>query len=234
MRPDPWADPGGLGLRPSTAVSSEPCHDCRRRSPSPFWTAPLQNGLIDQGRLVAAFQAWTRDKGKSLADQLVARGDLDADACAGLEAIVALHVKKHGEVEPQPGRSPRPTAPSGTKPRWFSPFSRWNKGKGSSVSGLFQDGLLRHWSKNTSGHFATESRRRFDLRRRMIQVKITLVYKANFRRSYPRWRPVSTRGLKRPNLAPLSSPSRGGRQDETAARRRAETAGAAVLDEERT
>ena len=64
-----------------------------------FGLLALQNGLIDQGALVAAFQAWTRDKSRSLADQLVARGDLDADACAGLEAIVALHVKKHGDVE---------------------------------------------------------------------------------------------------------------------------------------
>ena len=45
----------------------------------------LQNGLVDQGALVVAFQAWTRDKARSLADQLVARGDLDADARAGLE-----------------------------------------------------------------------------------------------------------------------------------------------------
>ena len=45
----------------------------------------LQNGLIDQGALVAAFQAWTRDKSRSLADPLVARVDLDADARAGLE-----------------------------------------------------------------------------------------------------------------------------------------------------
>jgi eukaryotic-like serine/threonine-protein kinase len=64
-----------------------------------FGLLALQNGLIDQGALVAAFQAWIRDKTRSLADQLVARGDLDADACAGLEAIVALHVKKHGDVE---------------------------------------------------------------------------------------------------------------------------------------
>ena len=64
-----------------------------------FGLLALQNGLIDQGALVAAFQAWTRDKSRSLADQLVARGDLDADARAGLEAIVALHVKKHGDVE---------------------------------------------------------------------------------------------------------------------------------------
>ena len=64
-----------------------------------FGLLALQNGLIDQGQLILAFQAWTRDKTRSLADQLVARGDLDADACAGLEAIVALHVKKHGDVE---------------------------------------------------------------------------------------------------------------------------------------
>jgi hypothetical protein len=50
-----------------------------------FGLLALQVGLIDQGTLVAAFQAWTRDKSRSLADQLVARGDRDADACAGLE-----------------------------------------------------------------------------------------------------------------------------------------------------
>jgi eukaryotic-like serine/threonine-protein kinase len=78
-----------------------------------FGLLALQNGLIDQGALVAAFQAWTRDKARSLADQLVARGDLDADARAGLEAIVALHVKKHGDVEHSlaavpANRQPRP------------------------------------------------------------------------------------------------------------------------------
>ena len=50
-----------------------------------FRLLALQNGLIDQGALVAAFQAWARDKARSPADQLVARGELDADACAGLE-----------------------------------------------------------------------------------------------------------------------------------------------------
>jgi eukaryotic-like serine/threonine-protein kinase len=45
----------------------------------------LQTGIIDQGQLMVAFQAWTRDKSGSLADQVVARGDREADACAGLE-----------------------------------------------------------------------------------------------------------------------------------------------------
>ena len=44
-----------------------------------FGLLALQNGLIDQGQLVAAFQAWTRDKARPLADHLVARGDLDAE-----------------------------------------------------------------------------------------------------------------------------------------------------------
>jgi eukaryotic-like serine/threonine-protein kinase len=55
--------------------------------------------LINQGQLVAAFQAWTLDKGRSLADQLLGRGDLDAKQRAGVETTVALHVKKHGNVE---------------------------------------------------------------------------------------------------------------------------------------
>jgi hypothetical protein len=49
-----------------------------------FGLLALQDGLIDQGALVA-FQAGTRDKARSLADQLVDRGDLGADACDGLE-----------------------------------------------------------------------------------------------------------------------------------------------------
>jgi tRNA A-37 threonylcarbamoyl transferase component Bud32/dipeptidyl aminopeptidase/acylaminoacyl peptidase len=56
----------------------------------------LQNGLIDQVQLIAAFQAWTRDKSRSLAEHLVSRGDLDAEQRSGVEAMVALHLKKHG------------------------------------------------------------------------------------------------------------------------------------------
>ena len=64
-----------------------------------FGLLALQNGLIDQGQLVAAFHAWTRDKARGLADHLVSRGDLDADQCAGVEAMVGLHLKKHGDLE---------------------------------------------------------------------------------------------------------------------------------------
>ncbi len=61
-----------------------------------FGLLALQNGLIDQVQLVAAFQAWTRDKVRPLAEHLIARGDLDAEQRAGIEAMVALHLKKHG------------------------------------------------------------------------------------------------------------------------------------------
>jgi serine/threonine-protein kinase len=61
-----------------------------------FGLLALQNGLIDQVQLVAAFQAWTRDKGKPLAEHLVARRDLDVDDRSAVEALVARHLKKHG------------------------------------------------------------------------------------------------------------------------------------------
>ena len=64
-----------------------------------FGLLALQNGLIDQVQLVAAFQAWTRDKGRELAEHLLARGDLDADQRGVVEAMVVLHIKKHGSTQ---------------------------------------------------------------------------------------------------------------------------------------
>src|SRR4051794_4467559 len=61
-----------------------------------FGLLALQNGLINQVQLVAAFQAWTLDKARALADHLVARGDLDADDRSAVEVLVTRHLKKHG------------------------------------------------------------------------------------------------------------------------------------------
>ena len=61
-----------------------------------FGLIALQNGLIVQDQLLGAFRAWTVDKGRALADYLADRGDLDAEQRAGVEAMVALHWKKHG------------------------------------------------------------------------------------------------------------------------------------------
>jgi serine/threonine-protein kinase len=60
-----------------------------------FGLLALQNGLIDQGALVAAFQAWTRKKSRSLAEHLVDRGDLEADDKSLIEALVARHLGRH-------------------------------------------------------------------------------------------------------------------------------------------
>src|SRR5271166_5102570 len=65
-----------------------------------FGLLALQNGLIDQGALFAAFAAWTRDKSRSLADHLVALGQLDAARRAAVEAIAGVHVQAlGGDVE---------------------------------------------------------------------------------------------------------------------------------------
>jgi serine/threonine-protein kinase len=66
-----------------------------------FGLLALQNGLINQVQLVAAFQAWTLDKARALSDHLVNRGDLDADDRSAVEALVARHLKKHGGVVEQ-------------------------------------------------------------------------------------------------------------------------------------
>src|SRR5262245_27101687 len=61
-----------------------------------FGILALQNGLIDQGALVAAFQAWTRDKARTLADHLDARGDLDPGDRSAVAALAERHLRKHG------------------------------------------------------------------------------------------------------------------------------------------
>jgi hypothetical protein len=42
-----------------------------------FGLLALQNGLINQGQLVAAFRAWTLDKVRALADHLISLGHLN-------------------------------------------------------------------------------------------------------------------------------------------------------------
>ena len=65
-----------------------------------FGLLALQNGLIDQGQLMLAFQAWTREKSRSLADHLQARGDLSAAKRALLDALAEVHLEAHdGDVE---------------------------------------------------------------------------------------------------------------------------------------
>jgi eukaryotic-like serine/threonine-protein kinase len=65
-----------------------------------FGLLALQNGLINQAQLVAAFQAWTLDRARGLAEHLVGRGDLDTDDRSAVEALAERHLKKHnGDAE---------------------------------------------------------------------------------------------------------------------------------------
>jgi serine/threonine protein kinase/tetratricopeptide (TPR) repeat protein len=59
-----------------------------------FGLLALQNGLINQGQIVAAFQAWTLNKTRGLAEHLVG---LDDDDRAAIEILMARHLKKHGD-----------------------------------------------------------------------------------------------------------------------------------------
>src|ERR1700677_4985435 len=61
-----------------------------------FGLLALQNGIINQGQLVAAFQAWTLEKSRSLAGHLEARGDLNPARRALLEGLAAVHLEAHG------------------------------------------------------------------------------------------------------------------------------------------
>ena len=60
-----------------------------------FGLIALQVGLIDQSQLVAAFQAWARDKNRPLADHLAERGVLAAYGRAAVEAMVDVHLRMH-------------------------------------------------------------------------------------------------------------------------------------------
>jgi serine/threonine-protein kinase len=62
-----------------------------------FGLLALQNGLVDQARLVAAFHAWTLNRSRTLADHLVALGHLDTDDRDAVSALVRRHLKRHGD-----------------------------------------------------------------------------------------------------------------------------------------
>jgi serine/threonine-protein kinase len=61
-----------------------------------FGLLALQNDLIDRDALVGAFQAWSRDRTRSLAEHLVDRGTLDAGDRNAVEVLVAHYLNKHG------------------------------------------------------------------------------------------------------------------------------------------
>jgi serine/threonine protein kinase len=99
----------------------------------------LQNGIINQAQLVHAFQDWTLDKSKNLADCLEARGDLSGAKRALLEGLVEVHLEAHGgDVE----RSLAAVAAG--------------KSTRESLAGLGDQEIERTLNHVSSGHGATE------------------------------------------------------------------------------
>ncbi len=62
-----------------------------------FGLLAIQTGLVRQGALFAAFNAWTRDKARSIAEILLEQGELDTARRALLDDLVAVHLKFHGD-----------------------------------------------------------------------------------------------------------------------------------------
>jgi len=71
-----------------------------RRADAPrdllFGLLALQNGMIDQAQLVAAFGAWTLAKDRPLAEVLVEKHALDGSHRALPEALGYAHPNHHG------------------------------------------------------------------------------------------------------------------------------------------
>jgi eukaryotic-like serine/threonine-protein kinase len=106
-----------------------------------FGLIALQVGLIDQAQLVAAFQAWVRDKRRTLAEHLADRGGPDAEGRVAVEAMVALHIKTHGgNVEKSlanlnAGRSTRESLAKVGDPDFLATLARVGMAFGSTKNG---------------------------------------------------------------------------------------------------
>ncbi len=87
--PEGPAGPAARPGSPDTPTAAEP-HLL-------FGLLALQNGMINQGQLLAACHAWTLDKSKRLAEHLEARGDLSSARRAVLEALAEVHREVHGD-----------------------------------------------------------------------------------------------------------------------------------------
>jgi serine/threonine-protein kinase len=61
-----------------------------------FGILALQNGLIEQADLIAAFQCWTTERSRPMGQVLVERGSLSPDDRTMLDGLVRRHVEKRG------------------------------------------------------------------------------------------------------------------------------------------
>jgi eukaryotic-like serine/threonine-protein kinase len=108
-----------------------------------FGLLALQNGLINQVQLVVAFQAWTLDKSRPLAEHLVGCGDLQEEDRMAVEALVARHLRRHGGNAERSltsipiGRSIRETLAHLNDPDIETTLGHVDSGQGSTEYGGF-------------------------------------------------------------------------------------------------
>ena len=67
-----------------------------------FGVLALQNGLIGQADLIAAFRCWSKDKTLPFARILVERGSLSEEDRTLIEGLARRHMETHGD---DPGES---------------------------------------------------------------------------------------------------------------------------------
>jgi eukaryotic-like serine/threonine-protein kinase len=107
-----------------------------------FGLLASQTGLVNQGQLVAAFQSWTLDRSKSLADHLEARGDLTSTKRAVLEALAVIHLDDHGgDVEKSLAAVPAGTSTCERLAMLGAPESEATLGRVGPARGLSKDEL---------------------------------------------------------------------------------------------
>jgi serine/threonine-protein kinase len=83
-----------------------------------FGILALQNGLVDQVDLIAAFQSWSKQRTRPLAEVLVERGALSEDDREMIGGLVRRHVEKRGGAdECSPDAEPAPGAPERSERR---------------------------------------------------------------------------------------------------------------------
>ena len=57
----------------------------------------MQNGLIEQADLIAAFQCWSKERSRPMGQVLVERGALTEQDRAMLEGLARRHIEKQGD-----------------------------------------------------------------------------------------------------------------------------------------
>jgi serine/threonine-protein kinase len=143
-----------------------------------FGLLALQNGIINQGQLLAAFQAWALDKSKSLAEHLEVRGDLTGAKRAVLEALAEVHLDVHGgDVEKSLAAVPAGKSMWEGLARIGAPEINATLGHDRSVHGSTEDGDPDRTTSFSVGS-ATSDGQRFRILRPHAQGGLGVVFVA--------------------------------------------------------